>query len=100
MSSRSPSSKDTKTFKYYCAQRKGYDTRIKEQDAAKKQPASNSMERFECAGELSITVNSNVLDAVRVRLIHLPHAYHVDISSKPMNGLGTVDLSASPQTSS
>ena len=46
------------------------------------------MDCFHCGGQLFITVNPNVLDAVRIHIVHKqPHTHYVDIGSEKVEGL-------------
>jgi hypothetical protein len=86
--SRSKGDDNISTFKHYCAQRYGKQTNNAKHLDPKKTRAQMTMDRFECGGELFITVNSNIFDAVHVRIIHKQsHTYYVGIGSKSVEGI-------------
>jgi len=55
---------------YHCAQNEGTQTKQVQHKDETKRRARMTMERFPCKGELVITVNPAVNDAVRVRVRH------------------------------
>lgn len=86
--SRLKTAPDTTTFEHYCVQHHGKNTVHPKHPDPNQHRARATMDCFHCGGQLFITVNPNVLDAVRIHIVHKqPHTHYVDIGSEKVEGL-------------